>query len=102
MLDYVGRSDSASKPHQQRLNQAPTPNVRDWRVEMGAGDRRAFDAIAGDVLAALGYETEDASRPGPGGRARLARYRALVGAWHAAGWTLQRSPLWRRRHPRVV
>ena len=30
-----------------------------WKREMSAADRRAFDAVAGDLLAELGYEVED-------------------------------------------
>ncbi|HEY7381880.1 MAG TPA: sulfotransferase [Gaiella sp.] len=103
MLDYVGRSESARKPHQQRLNEPPTPNVRDWRHEMPAADRRAFEEVAGDLLAELGYDVEGGGTPpGPGARLRLARYRSLAAAWRAAGWATQRSPLWRRRHPRLL
>ena len=29
----------------------------------------------------------------------LAWYRARIGAYNAAAYALQRSPLWRRRHP---
>ena len=56
MLDYVGRSDSARKPHQQRLNQPPTANVRDWRTELDPAAEAAFEDAAGDLLATLGYE----------------------------------------------
>jgi sulfotransferase family protein len=103
MLDYVGRSESARKPHQQRLNLAPTPNVRDWRLEMSPADVRAFEEVAGDLLVELRYEVDrPASAPSVSTRLKLARYRALVAAWHATGWAMQRSPLWRRRHPRLV
>jgi hypothetical protein len=101
MLDYVGRSESARKPHQQRLNQPLTPHARDWRTEMSADDRHAFDEVAGDLLHELGYETDGRS-PTVRARARVVRYRALVGAWHVAGRATQRSPLWRRRHPRLL
>ena len=95
MLEYVGQTESAAKPHQQRLSQAPTPGVRNWRTELAPDDRIAFEQVAGAVLAELGYETE---RTGSN-RKRLAAYRAKTGAWRAVGAATQRSPLWRRRHP---
>jgi hypothetical protein len=100
MLDYVGRSDSARKPHQQRLNQPPTANVRDWRTELDPAAEAAFEDAAGDLLATLGYER----RSGGGGsstraRVKLGAYRATTTAWRGVGYAMQRSPLWRRRHP---
>jgi hypothetical protein len=105
MLGYVGEVDLDAKPHQQRLAQAPTPGVRNWRSEMSPEDARAFDEIAGDVLRELGYELAGGAtgpRPSPGARLRLARYRALVAAYGVAGRLTQRSPLWRRRHPTLT
>ena len=95
MLGYVGETDSARKAHQQRLNEPPRVGVRDWRTEMPADDRIAFEAVAGDVLAELGYET---TVRGLSSR-RLAVYRAKTAAWRGVGAAMQRSPLWRRRHP---
>jgi hypothetical protein len=54
----------------------------------------AFEATAGDLLHALGYEV---STPGSD-RRRLAAYAAKTRAWRAVGALAQRSPLWRRRH----
>jgi hypothetical protein len=94
MLGYVGRTDSARKEHQQRLNEPPRVGVRDWRTEMAADDRAAFEAVAGDLLDELGYEV---SERGHDGR-RLAAYRAKTATWRTVGALTQRSPLWRRRH----
>jgi hypothetical protein len=94
MLGYVGQTDSARKEHQRRLNEPPRVGVRDWRIEMAADDRAAFEAVAGDLLDELGYSV---SERGHDGR-RLAAYRAKTGAWRAVGALAQRSPLWRRRH----
>jgi hypothetical protein len=99
MLDYVGRSDSARKPHQQRLNQAPTVNVRDWRTELDPAAEAAFEAAAGDLLAALGYETRSGGGSSARARVELNAYRATTTAWRGVGYAMQRSPLWRRRHP---
>jgi hypothetical protein len=95
MLDYVGRTDSALKAHQQRLNEPPRVGVRDWRTEMPPQDVMEFESVAGALLAELGY---DVARPRTD-RTRLAAYRAQTAAWHGVGALVQRSPLWSRRHP---
>ena len=104
MLEYSGSIDVSAKPHHQRLLQAPTKGVRDWRTEMSPMDARAFEAIAGDLLAELGYELLDRGSAQPAARAAatLAWYSGRIGAYNAAAYTLQRSPLWRRRHPRLM
>jgi hypothetical protein len=104
MLDYATSVDVSSKPHQQRLRQAPTPGLRNWRDQMPAGDVAAFERIAGDVLTQLGYElaTRRAGSPDARARLELASYRARAGAWRASASVVARSPLWRRRHPYVA
>jgi Sulfotransferase family len=101
MLDYTGRVDVSAKPHQQRLKQAPTAGVRDWRQDMSPEDVAAFEAVAGDALRACGYEVTTAGAdqaPSPSARLRLGSYRARTAAWRTTARLLQRSPLWRRRH----
>jgi len=100
MLDYAGDPSVERKAHQQRLRQPPTPGVRDWRNDLSATDVAAFEDVAGELLADLGYPL---STPGPHpptarARSRLAKYRAASGAWRQAGALLARSPAWRRRH----
>jgi Sulfotransferase family len=101
MLDYAGAVDVSAKPHQQRLLRPPTAGVRDWRTELEPADARAFEAVAGSLLAELGYELMEAPPRAPDAatRARLAWYRARLAAWNASTGAVQRSPLWRRRHP---
>lgn len=41
-------------PKQSRL--APTPGMRNWRTQMPESDLELFEAIAGPLLSALGYE----------------------------------------------
>jgi hypothetical protein len=98
MLDYTSSVDVSSKPHQQRLRQPPTAGVRDWRSQMSREDARAFEAIAGDLLAELGYDllAPPARRPR---KLPLTWYRARVSAWNTAAYLAQRSPRWRSRHP---
>jgi hypothetical protein len=97
MADYAGTVDVSAKPHQQRLAQPPTRDVRDWRSEMSGGDIAAFEHVAGDVLRGLGYETSEGIQAT--GRLRLASYRGRALAWRGASFALRRSFLWRRRHP---
>jgi hypothetical protein len=97
MADYAGNVDVSAKPHQQSLKRPPTPGLRDWRVQMSPEDVGAFDRVAGDLLAELGYESHE--RPSAAGRLRRASYGARAAAWRAASFGLRRSPLWRRRHP---
>jgi hypothetical protein len=101
MLDYTGAVDVSAKPHQQRLLTPPTSGVRSWRSDMSAEDVAAFESVAGDLLDELGYEVGSAT--GSGLRARFARgwYDARLAAWNASASAVQRSPLWRRRHPRL-
>jgi LPS sulfotransferase NodH len=96
MLDYAGSVDVSRQPHQQSLTRPPTPGLRDWTTEMPPADVQAFEAVAGDVLAELGYATRSA--PTLRGRLRRASYTAKITAWNAAAFALRVSPLWRRRH----
>ena len=101
MLEYADAVDVSQKPHHQRLLQPPTRGVRDWRSQMSREDALAFEAVAGDLLDELGYALIE---PTVSHRTRalpLAWYRARMRAWNAAAYATQRSPLWRRRHPRL-
>jgi hypothetical protein len=97
MADYAGNVDVSAKPHQQGLRRPPTAGLRDWRLQMSPEDVGAFDQVAGDLLAELGYETHE--RPDAAGRLKQASYGVRAAAWRAASFGLRRSPLWRRRHP---
>jgi hypothetical protein len=104
MLEYPGAVDVSEKPHHQGLREPPTAGRRDWRRELGPADARGFETIAGDLLEELGYELSDptASHGGVRAAAALAWYRARIRAWDATAAASQRSPLWRRRHPRLI
>jgi len=101
MLDYTGSVDVSAKPHQQRLLTPPTSGVRSWREDMSAESIAAFESVAGDLLGELGYEVGSSSSAGM--RPALTRgwYDARLTAWNASASLVQRSPLWRRRHPRL-
>ena len=97
LADYAGSIDVSAEPHQQSLTRPPTAGLRDWRVQMTREEVEAFEQVAGDLLADLGYETH--ARPGAAGRIKGVSYAARAAAWRAASFGLRRSPLWRRRHP---
>jgi hypothetical protein len=100
MLAYTDSVDVSEKPHQQRLLRPPTAGVRSWREDMAPEDVNDFEAVAGDVLRDLGYAVT-ASRSTPRAAATRFSYNARLAAWNARASVLQRSPLWRRRHPRL-
>jgi Sulfotransferase family len=100
MLAYTDSVDVSEKPHQQRLLRAPTAGVRSWREDMAPDEVAAFEAVAGGVLRELGYAVT-ASRRTPRAAATRLSYDARLAAWNATASVLQRSPLWRRGHPRL-
>jgi hypothetical protein len=61
----------------------------------------AFESVAGDLLSELGYDVESRSSGGTRPALERAWYDVRLTAWNAAASSLQRSPLWRRRHPRL-
>lgn len=69
MLHYFERTDVVPKglrPHlargHQNLKKPPTKGMRDWRREMSAKDAAVFEALAGDLLARLGYDSATENR----------------------------------------
>ena len=100
MLDYMGAVDVSAKPHQQRLLTPPTRGVRSWRDDMRSSDVKGFEDVAGNLLRELGYGADSAqSGQSVGAGAARAWYDLRLAAWNAATSIVQRSPLWRRRHP---
>ena len=102
MLDYTGAVDVSEKPHQQRLLTPPTRGVRSWRDDMSSTDVANFEAVAGNLLRELGYGADSApTGQSVGAETRRAWYDLRLAAWNSATSIVQRSPLWRRRHPRL-
>jgi hypothetical protein len=66
MLTYYERADEvmsavALPHHHERIRKPPTAGLRSWQTEMAPDDVAAFEAIAGPLLAQLGYEVRTAS-----------------------------------------
>jgi hypothetical protein len=102
MLDYTGAVDVSAKPHQQRLLMPPTRGVRSWRDDMTSSAVKGFEDVAGNLLRELGYGADSApSGQSVGAGAARAWYDLRLAAWNGATSVVQRSSLWRRRHPRL-
>jgi LPS sulfotransferase NodH len=100
MLAYHERFDAAELSDHPRLAQPPQRDVRSWRREMSQADTEVFEAVAGDLLAELGYERAFPD-PSPAARARAAAadtwFRARLASWQRVLGLFWRSPVWRVR-----
>ncbi len=98
MLEYHRREDPSLYADHPRLAEPPVRDTRSWRREMRPADAELFEAIAGDLLAELGYER---AHPRPGRRARAlaerAAYSTRLALWSKALPFVRKSPLWRAR-----
>jgi hypothetical protein len=96
MLEYHRREDPSLYADHPRLAEPPVRDTRSWRREMRPVDAELFEAIAGDLLAELGYER---AHPRPGRRTRAlaerAAYSARLALWSSALPLVRKSPLWR-------
>ena len=98
MLEYHRREDPSLYADHPRLAEPPVRDTRSWRKELAPADAELFEAIAGDLLAELGYERAH-PRPGRSARALAERaaYSARLALWHKALPLVRKSPLWRAR-----
>jgi hypothetical protein len=98
MLEYHRREDPLLYADHPRLAEPPVRDTRSWRQELRLSDAALFEAIAGDLLAELGY---DRAHPRPGRRGRVlaerAAYSARLALWSKALPLARKSPLWRAR-----
>lgn len=77
MLRYSERPDLGATTQlwkYRHVGEPPTHGMRDWRTQMAPDDVELFEALAGDVLDALGYERA-VPRPSASARARAAGVR---------------------------
>ena len=104
MLDHTAPVTAGTTHDHQLLGSAPTPNVRDWRSQMGRRQLRRVEAICGDELRRHGYELE-AGTPGSPVRvrARVERiaHRARLWSWQHAVALVRRSPIWKLRQRQI-
>jgi Sulfotransferase family len=100
MLAYHERVDATSLQDHPRLAQPPQSDVRNWRREMSPADMEVFEAVAGDLLAELGYDRVFPN-PSPAARARAAAartwFRARLASWQGVLGLVWRTPVWRLR-----
>lgn len=98
LLEYHRREDPSLYADHPRLAEPPTRETRSWRKELAPADAELFEAIAGDLLAELGYER---AHPRPGRRTRAlaerGAYSARLALWRSALPLVRKSPLWRAR-----
>ena len=100
MLEYHRSVDRSALGDHPRLAQPPARDVRRWREEMEPRESELFEAIAGELLAELGYAR---AFPAPSSRARAraaaerAAFRARLSSWRGAVALARRSPAWRVR-----
>jgi Sulfotransferase family len=100
MLAYHEEPDAGTLRDHPKLAEPPTAGLRSWRDQMDPGKAELFEAVAGDLLAELGYERAHPS-PSTTARARALANRAALaarsGTWNAALGLARRSPVWRLR-----
>ena len=100
MLDYHRSPPAATLQDHPRLAEPPKLASRRWRERMPPAQTEVFEAIAGELLAELGYERAHPA-PSPGSRARAtatsAAINARVAVWSSALAVVRRTPIWRLR-----
>lgn len=98
MLDY--RRSEAQLVDHPRLAEPPTPGARRWRDQMAPGEAERFEAIAGELLAELGYERAYPEPTIPVRANAILQRTALavrIALWDAALTVARKSPVWRLR-----
>jgi hypothetical protein len=99
MLGYHRSQGARRLPDHPRLVQPPTAGRR-WQEQMAADDAECFEAIAGELIAELGYQRAH-PEPSTSVRARALLHRAWLAVritlWDTALPLVRRSPIWRLR-----
>ena len=100
MLEYHLAPDAGALRDHPRLAEPPALPSRSWRDRMSPAQAELFEAVAGDLLADLGYERAH-PRPSAVARARASVNRAALAGraatWNAALGVARKSPVWRLR-----
>jgi hypothetical protein len=100
MLDYhrdLARERLVDHP---KLAEPPGAGRSRWREQLSPAEVERFEAVAGDLLAELGYERAF-PKPSPRARARAAAEQGAFATrratWDAALGLVRRTPAWRAR-----
>jgi len=105
MLEYHRDVGPRARTNHKRLAEPPSPGLTDWRTQMRAVEIERFEAIAGDLLTALGYER---AFPNPSAWSRTS---AVLGCAASRGRLcfmrlampiVHRSPVWRLRQTQLL
>ena len=100
LLEYHRGVDAGALADHPKLAEPPGAGRSDWRTQLAAAQQERFEAVAGPMLDAYGYERRF-PRPSPGAQTRAAAERAGLAAriwtWDVSLAAVRRSPAWRLR-----
>lgn len=100
LLEYHRDVDATSLVDHPKLAEPPGAGRSDWRTQLEPGQQESFEAVAGPLLDAYGYERRF-PRPSAAAQARAVAERAALAArirsWDASLALVRRSPAWRLR-----
>jgi hypothetical protein len=100
MLDYHRRFNAGHPVDHASLARPPDPRARRWREEMSEPDQRRYEAIAGDLLAELGYERRyprPTARDRVRGRIERGALAVRIATFDVAIAVARKGPAWRLR-----
>jgi hypothetical protein len=100
MLEYHRDVDPERLLDHPKLAEPPGPGRSRWRDELEPGQVEQFEGVAGDVLAACGYERafpRPSRRALARGGAVRAAFAARLRCWRTAIVVVRKSPAWRAR-----
>lgn len=85
---YAGRTVEAPGLSANAAWLPPQPGRRDWRRDLPADEAARFEAVAGDLLEALGYERASSRIPASAARAAARTRSEFTAEAHARNWRL--------------
>ena len=100
MLEYHRDVDPKRLLDHPKLAEPPGPGRSRWRDELEPSEVEQFEGVAGDVLAASGYERafpRPSRRDLARGAAERAAFAVRLRCWRTATAIVRKSPAWRAR-----